>query len=422
MHRITRYRSIEFNTPSPTSRSRAVRRISIRLNIPLLIFLLTPFFEPGSLVYLAPAIAQVFNIWLIFSVISIAFIYMVRIKISKIVIAVAFFELSFIFSTLINNGSIWECTIICVKTIAFCMLLETGIYQGSKRLISAIIIILGIECTINGITILAFPKGMYTTNDFYFHWENWFLGFRNIHVLYILPLLCLFWIFSIYRDMPKAIRFLGIAFFAIPIYFAWSATGMVGISVFLILYIFSELHILARFLEIKKYVLAFVVGFLGFVIFRIQKLFEPFIVSVLERNATFSGRTMMWDRALEYIKEHWLIGAGINTVKVDAAILKAPHTHDYLLQIMYQAGLVGLIGFIVIIILVVQRLTHAKDRKYSYIISSTLFSFLVMLLTESYGRNMSVFFGIITMAYHVDTLADGLSDAAYQERGSSGAG
>ena len=130
----------------------------------------------------------------------------------------------------------------------------------------------------------------------------------------------------------------------------------------------------------------------------------------------------MWDRALEYIKEHWLIGAGINTVKVDAAILKAPHTHDYLLQIMYQAGLVGLIGFIVIIILVVQRLTHAKDRKYSYIISSTLFSFLVMLLTESYGRNMSVFFGIITMAYHVDTLADGLSDAAYQERGSSGAG
>ena len=242
------------------------------------------------------------------------------------------------------------------------------------------------------------------------HWDNWFLGFRNVHILHILPLLCAFWIYATYKNLPRFARLSGILLFSLPIYLSWSATSVVGVSVFLILYLLFEFHLLTKILEIKKYILFIVVAFFSLVIFRLQDVFAPLIVGLLKRSITFSGRTFIWDKTLAFVKMHPFLGGGINTLEVDAKIINAPHAHNYFLQILYQSGILGMTFFLVIVVLLVKHLQHTKDRKYSFIISSTLFSFFILLLAESYGRNMDTFFGIIAMAYHINKLTTGLSE------------
>lgn len=391
-----------------------VRHLTIQFDTPLLIFLIIPFFKPGCLYYIAPTVSTIFDFWLIVAVGIIGVIYLLRGKMSKMMLVIILFELSFVFTTVINNGSMWVCIKTCVEPIALCMLVELCISQCVKKLINTLVYVLGIEVVIDGITILAYPQGMYATYGFYPHWENWFLGFRNEHGLYILPLLCFFWIYATYKNLPRFARLSGIILLSLPIYLSWSATSVMGVSAFLILYLFSELHLLTKFLEIKKYILIIVAAFFSLVLFRLQDVFAPLIVGILKRSLTFTGRTFVWDKTIAFIKMHPFLGGGINTLEVDARIINAPHAHNYFLQILYQSGILGMTFFVVIVVLMVKHMQHAKDRKYSFIISSTLFSFLVLLLAESYGRNMAFFFGIITMAYHINKLTAGLSEAGEQ--------
>ena len=128
-----------------------VRHLAIQFDKPLLIFLIIPFFKPGCLDNIAPVVSTAFDFWLLVAAGIIGVVYLLHGKMSKLMLTIILFELSFMFSTFINQGAIWECIKICAKQVAWCMFIELCISKCTKKLIDSLVYVLGIECIIDGI-------------------------------------------------------------------------------------------------------------------------------------------------------------------------------------------------------------------------------------------------------------------------------
>ena len=385
-------------------------RAKLHLNCSVIVFLLIPFFKPASLTVLAPVVDTFFDCWMILAALVIGYLYLTNGKMSKILLVIIALETTEAVSTLLNSGDIRNMVIPVLKTIFICMLTELGVKSAPKDLIKAFVFVLGIECAINGITILVFPNGMYTTDPTigWRHTENYFLAYDNGHIMYLLPFLFCFWIYSTYEKRPAIWTTIITALFSATVYLTWSATSVVGITVYLMLFVFYEFHIFTKLLEIKKYLLVVAAFFAGVVIFRIQNLFSDFIVNVLGKDLTFSGRTVFWDRVLHCIAQRPVLGWGLQTLEKTWHMIAAPHAHNYILQILYETGFVGLGCFLIMLWMLFKPLKQSRKNPYCFILSATIFCYLFLSMTEYYGVLLMGFWVAVIMAYHIKTLTEGL--------------
>ena len=390
------------------------RHYSIRLTLPFLIFLITPYFKPGCFEYVSPVMSIIFDVGRIASAAIVLVIYLLRGKMSKIVVAITAYQSIALFSTIVNGGDIFGTFKVFVGTITFSMLIELAVKQSSWNLISALLIVLGIESVINSITIIMYPSGMFKTSEWFdpFHHSvvrnNWFLGYDNGHINYILPLACAYWIYATYKDFPVIYRIFGFAIIFGTVYFTWSAASVIGTTVFLLLAIMYECRLRLRVFKFKYLLIIIIITFLGLVIFRIQNYFAFFITDILGKDLTLSGRTLIWDRTLSIFAEHPLIGIGVLSRLENFRLIGAPHPHGLFLRVIFQTGIIGAVSMTIIFCFVVKSLNSTRN-KYCYILSSTLFCFLIIFLTESFD-NIMQFYGIVTMAYHINCLTAGMSE------------
>lgn len=398
-----------------------VRHLAIQFDTPLLIFLLIPFFKPGCIYFMAPTLSVAFNFWLLVAVGIIIAVYLLRGRMSKIILALAWYETVIFISTLINKGALFEAAKEAARVIALCMLIELSIKSSPRNLIISLLVVLGIECIVNSITILAFPSGMFKSVEqfsAFTRWSqvnNWFLGYDNAHILFIMPLACAFWIYATYKQLRRPYKIVGFVIVFGTVYVTWAAASVIAVTLYCILFLLSEFQErLAKWRVFKfKYLVVLIAAiFLGLVVFKIQNYFAAFIVDVLGKDITLSGRTVFWTRTLAVIAKHPVLGVGVKTRVENFALIGAPHPHDYYLRIMFQSGIVGMISFLIIVVLVVKALNNQRN-KYCYILSSTLFCVFVIFLTESFD-SIASFFGIMTIAYHINKLTTGLSEAREQ--------
>lgn len=382
-----------------------------QLNFPLFVILITPFFKPGSLEYIAPLVDTLFEYWLAIVSVVIGFLYLAYGRMSKMMLAIIAFEATLTLSTILNAGDYYGLVVDIVRTIPFCMLIEIGIKQNPKELIKALAAVLGTECLINSITILAFPNGMYENDSIigWYHTENYFLAYDNIHIMYLLPFLTNLWLYRTYRKKSAALTAVWMLLFSATVYVTWSATSVVVITVFLIIFLFSEFRLMKKIIELKKYLVLIIAAFVGIILLRRQEFFANFIVDFLGKDLTLSGRTDIWDNALYWFEKHPIFGNGIQTIEVVYRAIGAPHAHNYILQILYQSGIMGLVCFAVILFLLFKPLRHAKGKEYGYILSAALFIYLVLFQVEVYISVMMGFWGSVVMAYNIKPLTEGLS-------------
>lgn len=391
-----------------------VEHFNLRLSFPIFVFLVIPFFKPGSLEYIAPLIDTLFDYWLVAASLIIGFLYLASGRLSKIMLAIIAFEVVLTLSTVLNAGDYYGLTINIIKTIPFCMLIELGIRKNPKALIKALITVLGIECAINSVTILIFPDGMYKSVEHFtatISWsltQNFFLGYDNVHILYILPLFCSFLIYAVHENIKRRYKIIFIVLFSATVYITWSAASVVSVTVFVLLFMLSEFHLQLKILKFRYFMVAVIVTFFAVIVFRIHVLLEGFIVGILGKSLTLSGRTFIWDRTINYIIENPILGIGRHTRGETYSMIGAPHTHSFFLRVAYESGLIGVICFLFILFLVGKSLKKFSRNKDCFILSATLFCFFIVLLTESFDTLPS-FFGVLVIAYHIRPLTEGLS-------------
>jgi len=125
-----------------------------------------------------------------------------------------------------------------------------------------------------------------------------------------------------------------------------------------------------------------IVGFNNLGVFNFE------IENILDKNVTLSTRTIIWDAAIEMIKEspyfgYGYLGEGSKHIVFGSG--RERDAHNTILQYMLQHGIVGFIPLIYLIILFIKNLVKQSGH---YITKFILFSFFTaktMMFSEVYA-------------------------------------
>ena len=197
-------------------------------------------------------------------------------------------------------------------SLAMCLFFDIWLTKEPQILIDSSSI-LELLIYINLITILMFPEGMYKEG---LYSQNWFLGYKNVQIRTILPIVCISTIRSYFKYEKINLRtFALIVCAGITMALIDSATALIGFIVFCSLFLLyhSKKRALPRIFSLWTGVIAVVVGFIAIVEIRIQDLFADFFNDVLNRSITFTGRISIWEKSITLFLKRPVFGYGYLT-------------------------------------------------------------------------------------------------------------
>ena len=281
-------------------------------------------------------------------------------------------------------------------TVSFVFFLDYMFSSDSEKAISVLTLHYEILVYGNLVTVFLFPAGMYNlgTGRGY-----WLLGQVNQIILYVLPAMVLELLYNRYvkkKRYPGIRTWMLITTGIVTAVVVWSATALVGIAVFIgIVLIGCTAGI---YIDLKYGILASVIIFAAFVIFRVQDIFAYFIVDILHRNLTFSTRTEVWDRALACIQQKMILGYGAETSEQAVKHFGYLTPHNRYLYLWYQGGIVMLGMFGRVLLNGAKTLRSAAGSKAAIYTGAGLFALLVMMQFESY--NATVFYVPLALMFY----------------------
>lgn len=149
----------------------------------------------------------------------------------------------------------------------------------------------------------------------------------------------------------------------------------------------------------KTYLFISVLLFFGIVVFHWQDYFSDFIVNVLHRNTTFTGRTMIWDRTIEYIKQAPILGYGVADFQERLLTMGIFHAHNTYLNILFEGGIIALVFYFRINLSVIKKIKNYIQDKFVIILSFGTFLYFIMTTIEFYKQSQ-MFFIILLLLYY----------------------
>ena len=136
---------------------------------------------------------------------------------------------------------------------------------------------------------------------------------------------------------------------------------------------------------------------------RIQNYYANFIENVLEKDVTFTNRTVLWDYGLLVLYNNPLFGIGYNSAsKLSSSMLGVMHMHNLFMNILYMGGFIGFSLFVTITALAVKKLYMYRKSKCGYYLTLVIFVGFFMSLADTFDN--AAFWILIMLAYHIDSL------------------
>lgn len=375
----------------------------------LYIILILPFFKITYFTVKYPIFNTFYNVLLFFSLI-ITLILMLRKKTySKIINYILLFFIVLIFSTYINSADVESAVMSSVKAISMCLLFDYALRNDKYNFTKGISIYLTIIVLINFLTILMYPKGMYVSGIDHYT-SNWFLGFKNMHILYILPAILFNFLDSYYKKNKISFKNYLFTFICLlSTTFSNSGTAIIGVAIVFLFMLFKNMFSNTKVFNIKNYFIFNIVLFFSVVILRLQNLFKFLIVDVLKRDMTFTGRIYIWDYVIDFIKSKPFLGYGteVSTIRYYKTYFnRSLHAHNQFLEIIYKTGLIGFIIFIILFIVCLKKSKELpRDNILVKLVSIILLSFMIVMLTEAYAFEYFIYLFVIY--YDLNYLLEG---------------
>ncbi len=276
-----------------------------------------------------------------------------------------------------------------IKIVSIVLLINLFINNHLISLLKSLNWLFSIYIYLNFITILLFPNGLYMDNPRTDHYRSaWLLGIENQFVYTIVPGITIIILYTFYKknklDFNSVIALL---VSIITILSSWSATAIVSYVLFILGLVFLLTKGTKKLLNYNLLIILY--SFIWIVVVRINSynFFQNIIENILDKDMTFSNRTVIWDRAFLMIESSAWYGYGNNSVI--ELITKDFRTHNLILQMLLDNGLVSLILFILLLSLIGQQLIkyNANTNVMISIIVIGMFAFLIGGLAESYQLN-----------------------------------
>ena len=273
-----------------------------------------------------------------------------------------------------------------VSMSAYCVLIDLKFREDSlfvldfiTRLFGFILILTLVFQLINP---TAFGVGAGSGNNYNFWVSDNEMGY--VYVPLVVAVACREWIIK-QKFSRKTCFFLAVA--STSVFMAWSGACVTGTIIMLIGFVVAIFDI--KWFTFKRLFILYLVLFIGIVIFRIQDIFSFFIVDVLHKDLTLTGRVYAWDMALETIRNNLFIGYGtINggrlTILQVWANTDPVSTHSFFLEVTLQGGLIGIALYVLAYIFAGRKLLNNSGNRLIIFIAASIFAVLVMYITEGW--------------------------------------
>jgi O-antigen ligase len=127
---------------------------------------------------------------------------------------------------------------------------------------------------------------------------------------------------------------------------------------------------------------------------RAQYIFEWFIVGLLGKKLSFTGRVTVWDKAIEYIIDKPLLGYGYESSEIFTSKMGSiyyTHAHNTMLDICYKGGIISGVLFLMMLYSLNDVIKKCQAKKVANMISIILFCCLIMMIFEARQEKMALY-------------------------------
>lgn len=363
----------------------------IKRTIILLMFF--SLFPPATIMYLEPFSYLYMILNYSKCILILILFWKQNVRIKKEYLAILFFFIVLTLSSILGDLDITSLINNFFKIFGIYVICERYMDENPREFMFIGYLYFFLNLFFNDILMLFNHKGLFYVINSNGHIWYHFLAQKNSFSMFCFPLL----VFSIvcYQNniISKKLLLSAIVIACIPPIITKSVTTIIGIVVFVLILILLELNI--NFIYQKKLWIALIVILLVFqILFTFllnTEIIQYIVINILHKDATLSGRTMIFSAAHELIGNNFLIGKGNGKdgyyfyVKVQqyksGSIMWA---HNTSLDLLVQGGILLLLSYYNIVYRAVKGLISEKLTKESIVIFSAMCVYLTMGLAERF--------------------------------------
>lgn len=145
----------------------------------------------------------------------------------------------------------------------------------------------------------------------------------------------------------------------------WSASSVIGIILFLLYFLIGQSCRSLKQIALQGAIMLNI----GVTFFRIQELFSFFFIKFLNKDATMTGRTNLWDRGIRAFMGSPIWGVGEVPYQLD----------NILIQPLTQGGLLLITAFILMIFAACRKTSHIDFNK-NILYKDAFFVFCIVII------------------------------------------
>lgn len=253
------------------------------------------------------------------------------------------------------NGSIYLNFFIgSFTTTGLCLLCAALIRRSYRGFIDACIWFFGTLSLSNAVQCFIMPGGFF--NAYYKENAIYILGSKNTcFFFYMVFMYFLMYKEALKKEKPKLTTLLILGFLCAASYVSNSMNAFVMLVLLAAYYCIAALGKRIHKVFSLRFLVTFVIIIAVFVLVpEMRGVFKP-VLSMVGRDATFTGRDVLWTQAITRFKNHPLIGNGIHTEFVLGTGNVADHAHSHYLDILAKYGITTLIAFVLTIVFVIKK-------------------------------------------------------------------
>lgn len=351
-----------------------------------------------------------------FLLVSVLYLIDIRRHIKKhfnILLLVLWIEL--LFSTMLSHEShLLTYLIMAINTLGTCFLVEEIAIRSSYVGLKSMHLYFSACVLINTATVFLYPNAMYANNRNL--WVCWFLGEDNGGYIYYIVASTVAMIYTQY--ISKRITVLSGLVWAssfIFVFYRDIATGKACQIIWAVLVLGYRFGWFRKLLKARYILYAIVGGFVAVVLLR-EFIFEP-IVTILGRNITLTGRTLIWDHTLERIKGKPLLGFGMYSgEEFDRAVMNKGllNAHNWLLMLMFYGGIISVVLFTLAVICACRDAKPERNSSFYRCMVIGLIVLAVRFLVEA--GQFQIMFVMLAILAHSKEFTHGLENVQTRKR------
>ena len=325
-------------------------------------------------------------------------------KPSLLFVLILIYHSIIIISSIINGNMTKGMLLVESRIISISIIAEYYMQKTPVQFIKSLVWLLLIFVALNFVSLILFPNGMYTDSRWWTN--NYFLGYKNLHIYYFLPCIFCASLYSYIRQENRIFIYLLLGLLLVSCLLNHSTTSLIAIGLLTIASIFFVKLGFPKWMNAN---LVFLTGFVVSVVMitmTVEGTFGQYTELIAENfdkdSDTMSSRGVIWTESLIYFWQHPLFGNGDLIFDIGWA-WDVTQVHNNYLDMAVVGGVSLLLVFSTQVFILSRRMRKINIQEVYNVILFILIAYAVEFLSEA-RRNNYLWFPLMIIIFYTPNL------------------